>query len=116
MDELVFAIWLGAILELVLLICFFVLCSNVAKIKKMVSPSGNPPTPYTMYAMYLAAGDKEKAKSVLMEIILADPNVQETINRSSDILKNVLARYDKAMKEVGLEIDPQKAFESKSLF
>ena len=116
MDELVLAIWLGAILELVLLICFFVLCSNVTKIKKMVSPSGNPPTPYTMYAIYLAAGDKEKAKSVLMEIILADPNVHETINRSADILKNVLARYDKAMKEVGLEIDPQKAFESKSLF
>ena len=69
-----------------------------------------------MYAMYLAAGDKEKAKSVLMEIILADPNVQETINRGADILKNVLARYEKPMKEVGLEIDPQKAFESKSLF
>lgn len=62
MDELVFAIWLGAILELVLLICFFVLCSNVAKIKKMVFPSGNPPSPYTMYAMYLAAGDKEKSE------------------------------------------------------
>ena len=69
-----------------------------------------------MYAMYIAAGDKEKAKSVLMEIILADPSVQVTINRSADVLKNALARYNKAMKEVGLEIDPQKAFEMKSLF
>lgn len=115
MDELVLALWLGAILELVLLICFFVLCSNVSKIKKVLTPSGNPPTQDTVYAMSIAAGDKEKAKSVLMEIILSDPAIQETINQSGDILKNVLAKYNKAMKEVGLEIDSQKAFEMKKL-
>lgn len=116
MDELVFAIWLGAILELVLLICFFVLCSNVSKIKKAVSPGGDPPTSYTKFAMYLASGDKEKAKLELMNMILAEYLVQENINRNPELLKNVLSRYDKAMKEVGLVIDPQKAFETKNLF
>lgn len=116
MDELVFAIWLGAILELVLLICFFVLCSNVSKIKKMLTPSGTPPSHYMKYSMFLASGEKERAKLALMEIILSDADVQWAIGRNPDVLKNTLARYDKAMKEVGLEIDLQKACDSKNLF
>lgn len=52
----------------------------------------------------------------LMNMILAEYLVQENINRNPELLKNVLSRYDKAMKEVGLVIDPQKAFETKNLF
>lgn len=116
MDELQLVFWCQAILELVLLICFFVLCANVSKIKKMITPGGNPPSPYTSFAMYLSMGDKENARKVLMDIILSDENVQSAINRNADILKNVLAKYEKAMKEVDLEIDPKKAVEMKELF
>lgn len=116
MDEFIFAIWLSAILELVLLICFFVLCSNVSKIKKAVSSSGEPPTSYTKFAMFLAAGDKEKAKLELMNMIMSEYLLQANINRNPEILKTVLAKYDKAMKEVDLKIDPQTVYETKNLF
>ena len=116
MEELEFAFWLTAILDLITLICFFVLCSNVSKIKKVVTPSGNAPSPQAAFSMYLAAGDTEKAKAVLMEIILADPNVQMYIGRDAKLLGNVLKRYDRQMKAVGLEIDTVKAGEAKSWF
>ena len=66
--------------------------------------------------MYLAAGDTEKAKDVLMDIILADADVQICINRNGEVLGNVLARYSRQLKEVGMEIDPQKAYDVKKLF
>lgn len=112
--ELVF--WLSAIVELIMLICFFVLCANISKIKKVIMPSGSTPTPQTAFAMYVAAGDTEKAKAVLMEIILADADVQDCIYRNGEVLGNVLARYNRQMKEVGLEIDPEKAYSVKKLF
>ena len=116
MEELGLEFWQTAILEIVILICFFVLCSNVSKIKKVLTPGGSVSTPQTVFAMYVAAGDTVKAKEVLMGIIFADPDVQTCINRSGEVLGNVLARYSRQMKEVGLEIDPQKAYDVKKMF
>lgn len=116
METLGLEFWLTAILEIVILICFFVLCSNVSKIKKVLTPGGTVSTPQTVFAMYVAARDIVKAKEVLMSIILADPDVQACINRSGEVLGNVLARYNRQMKEVGLEIDPNKAYNIKNMF
>lgn len=116
MENLGLEFWLTAILEIVILICFFVLCSNVSKIKKVLTPSGCTPSPQTKFSMFVAAGEKEKAKAALMEIILADPSVQDYVGYDANVFKNVLAKYDKQMKEVGLEIDPQKACDIKNLF
>ena len=116
MESLGLEFWLTAILEIVILICFFVLCSNVSKIKKVITPSGNAPSPQAAFSMYLAAGDTEKAKAVLMEIILADPSVQTCINRNGEVLGNVLKRYDRQLKAVGIEIDAEKAVKIKEWF
>lgn len=116
MENLGLEFWLTAILEIIILICFFVLCSNVSKIKKVLTPGGTVSSPQTVFAMYVAAGDTEKAKAVLMEIILADADVQTCINRNGEVLGNVLARYNRQMKEVGLEIDPEKAYSVNKLF
>lgn len=116
MENLGLEFWLTAILEIIILICFFVLCSNVSKIKKVLTPGGTVSSPQTVFAMYVAAGDTEKAKAVLMEIILADADVQACINRNGEVLGNVLARYNRQMKEIGLEIDPEKAYSVKKLF
>lgn len=116
MESLGLEFWLTAILEIVILICFFVLCGNVSKIKRVISPCGNAPTPQTAFALYLAAGEVEKAKSVLMEIILANPHVQMCIGRDDEGLGNVLKRYERQMKAVGLSIDAVKAVEVKNWF
>ena len=116
MENLGLEFWLTAILEIIILICFFVLCSNVSKIKKVLTPGSTVSSPQTVFAMYVAAGDTEKAKAVLMEIILADADVQACINRNGEVLGNVLARYNRQMKEIGLEIDPEKAYSVKKLF
>lgn len=116
MEEFGLEFWLTAILEIVILICFFVLCSNVSKIKKVLTPGGTVSSPQTVFAIYVAAGDVVRAKAVLMDIILADADVQTCINRNGEVLGNVLARYSRQMKEVGIEIDPQKAYDVKKLF
>lgn len=54
------AIYLTAILEVVTLICFFVLCSNVSNIKNKISKNGI--TSSTMFALYIGMGEKEKSK------------------------------------------------------
>nr|DAZ45472.1 MAG TPA: hypothetical protein [Caudoviricetes sp.] len=77
-----------------MLICLFVLLnSNVEKIKKKESLNENPPTQNTMYAINLAAGEKI-VKSIFLEIILSGIDVQETIDRSTYILKNIVAWYN----------------------
>lgn len=116
MEDFALVFWLSAILELILLVCFFILCNNVSKIKKMISPSESVPPPSLVYSLALASGDVEKAKSALINIILEDADVQACINRKPDILKNVLEKYAQPMKEVGLEIDAEKACELKRLF
>ena len=108
------AIYLTAILEVVTLICFFVLCSNVSNIKNKISKNGI--TSSTMFALYIGMGEKEKAKLALMEMILADTIVQNSLTVSAERLKAVMGKYNKMMKEVGLEFDAEKAFEAKRLF
>lgn len=114
MGNLEIIFWLSAILQIIILICFFILCGNVSKIKRVITPSGNPPTPQTAFALYLAAGEVEKAKGVLLEMILADPHVQMCVGRDAEGLSNVLKRYDRPMKAVGLSIDAVKAVEVKN--
>ena len=116
MEGLEFVFWLSAILQLILLVCFFILCSNVAKIKGIMTPNGATPPPSTVYSLALAAGAVERAKNALMDIILSDADVQVCIKRKPDLLKNVLEKYSKQMKEVGLEIDTNKAHELKEMF
>ena len=116
MENLEIIFWLSAILQVIILICFFVLCGNVSKMKRVVSPSGNAPTPQTAFSLYLAAGDVDKAKAVLMEIIQSDPHVQMCIGRDAEGLGNVLKRYDRQMKAVGLDINAVRAVEVKNWF
>lgn len=60
-------IYLQAILELVILICFFLLCHNVSKIKKrfVVDKDIN-----AAFSMYISLGEYEKAKELLFHEIM----------------------------------------------
>lgn len=101
-------------IELVTLICFFVLCSNVGALKKKLLNNGATNT--SMFSLYLSMGDNENAKKLLVKIILSDSQVQDALNSSPESLQNVLAKYSKPMKEVGLSIDITKAIVYKNMF
>ncbi|WP_448778995.1 hypothetical protein [Bacteroides congonensis] len=60
-------IYLGIILNLVTLICFFVLCYNVSKIKKqfVIDKDIN-----AAFSMYISLGEYEKAKELLFHEIM----------------------------------------------
>jgi hypothetical protein len=102
------------IIELITLICFFVLCSNVGELKRRLLNNGATCT--SMFSMYMAMGDKENAKKALIKVILADTQVQNALNSTPDNLQNAMAKYSKQMKEVGLTFDANKAIVCKNMF
>lgn len=105
---------LGVIGELITLICFFFLCSNVSKIRKKLDLDGT--SPFTAISIYLAAGNKAKAQQLLLEYILADYNVRDAVNSSPANLKSALAKYKNLMEITGLTIDEELASKTKKLF
>lgn len=57
---------LSAVIELITLICFFVLCANVSTIKKKLSPTSNFGASFNFYC---AVGEYERAKELLFDEI-----------------------------------------------
>lgn len=106
-------ILLTAIIELVTLICFFVLCSNVGALKKRLLNNGVANS--SMFALYMTLGEKERAKKVLIDIILSDSQVQSAMNSTPDNLQNAISKYSIPMKEVGLTFDATKAIVYKNM-
>lgn len=60
---------LSALLELVTLICFFVLCSNVSAIRKKLCKDDILSS--SLIAMYMGLGEKSKAREALIEHIVS---------------------------------------------
>lgn len=103
-----------AIIELITLICFFVLCSNVGTLKRKLLHNGA--TDSSMFSIYMVMGDKENAKKILIRMILSDSQIQNALNSTPDNLQNAMAKYSKPMKEVGLTFDANKAIVYKNMF
>ena len=103
----------SALLEVVTLICFFVLCANVSSIKKKLGTNGADPS--SAFAMYIGMGEKEKAKKVLIDMILADSDVHWTVATNPNSLKNVMVKYGAMLKEVDIEFDAEKAFSTRKI-
>lgn len=106
---------LSAVIQVVTLICFFVLCANVASIKRKMICSGIPPE--TLFSIYLALGKKEKAQDILIEMILSDSEVRRTleIENNLELFKSVIARYDVRLKLVDLSLDAEEVFKTKRI-
>ena len=101
----------SAVLEVVTLVCFFVLCANVSSIKKKLGNNGIAPS--SAFAMYIGMGEKEKAKKVLIDMIFADSDIHWTVAASADSLKNVMGKYGAMLKEVDIHFDAEKAFNAR---
>lgn len=104
---------LSALLELVTLICFFVLCSNVSAIRKKLCKDDILSS--SLIAMYMGLGEKSKAREALIDHIVSKSNLRE--NLLNDNGANVsLAPYRKLMKELDVEFDAEIAKDIKKKF
>lgn len=98
-------LFLSAILNVIMLICFFVLCSNVSKIKKDLVPNDNFGA---LFILYCSVGEKEKAKKLLLKQITMDKMFDTAFysdyNRV-DAQKFIVDKYSGYLKMVDLTID-----------
>lgn len=97
-----------AVLNVLILFCFFVLCSNVSSIKNKLSDVDI--SRENKFNFYLASGQMEKAKDMLSKMILAD-NLWEYIanNEKKELRdesrKKIMHKYKNKMDAVGLILD-----------
>ena len=105
-------IFIAVVINVIVLICFFVLCSQVSHIRKVLKPRSNT---YEELDVLIALGQKEKAKSVLINLILSD-NVFDFESPTEESIKATVKRYKKYMDEVSLEFDAQKFIEARKNF
>lgn len=108
------AFWLTVIFEIIVLICFFVLCANVGSIKKKLLPYGSKQS--SAFALYIAMGEKEKAKAILFEMLLADEKLQGALNTNVASVELEMRKYNAMLNKLELEFDANKAFATKKLF
>jgi hypothetical protein len=108
------AFWLTLILDIIILIAFFVLCANVAAIKKKLR---NEFATLDTFALYIGMGQKEKAKEVLIDLIKSDKAIRDALEGDfvEKELKISLQQYAKAMEMVDLLVDIAKVEEVKKL-
>ena len=101
-----FIIFLTAVIEIVLLVRFFALCNHVEEIKKKMVPNENF---QAMFLLYCSAGEKEKAKELLLHEISLDKMFTTaffSVLPEHDKAKQViLTKYEKLLKMVDLTLD-----------
>lgn len=66
------ALIIGAILEIIILICFFILCSNVSKIRKHLIQNDDFEA---KFKFLVKMNEKEKAKEILIDRILSNDDI-----------------------------------------
>lgn len=102
--ELTTILVLSAILESVILVCFFVLCINVNKIKKNVAPPWRG-----VFNLYYSTGQIEKAREVLMKAIMTEKEFEKAFYVNTPdkypMQKAIEGRYKKLLELVGLTIN-----------
>lgn len=111
MDNLQLLFWFQAILSLVVLICFFSLCSNVSKLKKKFYPSDNFGA---YFSMLVAMHQIEEAKKLLMEEISKDSLFERAFyygGDSSDIREKLKKKYEAYLIMVNITLDFNKSDE-----
>lgn len=102
--ELTTVLVLSAILELVILVCFFFLCVNVSTIKKSVAPPWRG-----VFNLYYSTGQIEKVKEVLMKTIMNEKEFEKAflVNTADKypMQKAIEGKYKKQLELVGLTIN-----------
>jgi|GEM_PF-1558094 len=71
MENLETIFYLSAIVEVITLICFFVLCSNVSSIKKRIG--GTEFTRMNKFNSFILTGQTDHAKELLVQMMMCEP-------------------------------------------
>ena len=101
-----FIIYLTAIIEIVLLVRFFSLCNNIENIKKKMVPNENF---QAIFLLYCSAGEKEKAKELLLHEISLDKMFTtaffSVLPEHDKAKQTILTKYEKLLKMVDMTLD-----------
>lgn len=101
---------ISAIIEVITLICFYFLCSNVAAIRRN---STSPQNLEATFNLYYSTGQIEKARELLMMSIKNDSEFATAFYQESsykvEAQKHIENKYGKLLELVGLRIDFDKA-------
>lgn len=108
---------LTALIQVVTLICFFVLCTNVSTIKKEIQA----PQPFgAAFNFYLSIGQAEKAKELLIRAIMNEEVFKTAFFSNRSDKGNAQAYIEKKYKRyfdaIGLKVDFEKVNEFVSKF
>jgi hypothetical protein len=104
-----FIIILGAILEVIVLICFFKLCSDVSKIKESKNSNFNNNFG-TKFLFLMSMGQKEEAKKLFINHTFSEiedfmqnkPINDSTRKKALEFIKN---KYDTYLEALDMKID-----------
>ena len=93
---------LGAILEIVILVCFFSLCSNVSKIKKQIVQNDDFES---KFRFLMKIGEKERAHEILINRILANNAIFSTDVAwdADDKAKQCFEVYSEELAALGID-------------
>ena len=102
MEGLQIALVISAIIEIIILICFFVLCSNVSKIKKTIEQKHDFSAKFDFL---INIGEKEKARDLLIKRILNNNGIfsSEVIWSSKEKTEMCFKTYKDELEAVGIE-------------
>lgn len=106
--DLELILYVSAFIEFVTLICFFVLCGNVASIKKRIG--GTETTRMDKFNVYVMTGQIERAKEILSQMMMSEPEWQHVTNYLTPTYmesarKALAAKYAKMLEVVGVSLD-----------
>jgi hypothetical protein len=101
----------SAVLEVVTLVCFFSLCSNVNSIKRKMTEVDI--SREDKFNFYVVSGQMDKAKDLLSKIILADSSwehikLKDKAALRDKAIQDILSKYKRQLEITGLSLDFDK--------
>lgn len=108
MENLETIFYLSAIVEVVILICFFVLCSNVSSIKRRIG--GTEFNRDKKFSSLILTGQTDRAKELLVQMMMFEPEWdfityyqdEEYMNKSRERLEN---KYKAHLEVLEIKLD-----------
>ena len=93
---------ISTVVQIVILVCFFMLCLNVSKIKKHLTRQYDFESRFNFL---IKIGEKEKAKDILLERIITNDSIfNEQIQLNSEMREYRAAKlYAKELDALGID-------------
>lgn len=104
--------WVLVVINIIVLIAFFILCGHIGKIKKRICLKNEFGA---IFNFYFSIGDIEKAKECLFQEIVNDELLEESFFMSAEYSEKMrgyfIGKYHIYLDKLGLKIDFDKVDE-----